>query len=56
MTVEGQDILRQRIAYTLSQLFVVSVKDPAFSAASSVATCANTLMGCSITLLLTFEM
>ncbi|KIF52331.1 DUF1800 family protein [Vibrio owensii] len=34
MTVEGQDILRQRIAYTLSQLFVVSVKDPAFSAAS----------------------
>ncbi|CAM3129930.1 DUF1800 family protein [Vibrio neptunius] len=34
MTVEGQDILRQRIAYTLSQLFVVSVKDPALSAAS----------------------
>lgn len=34
MTVEGQDILRQRIAYTLSQLFVVSVKDPAFSASS----------------------
>ena len=34
MTVEGDDILRQRIAYTLSQLFVVSVKDPAFKAAS----------------------
>ncbi|GEM75338.1 DUF1800 family protein [Vibrio sagamiensis] len=34
MTTEGQDILRQRIAYTLSQLFVVSVKDPAFKNAS----------------------
>lgn len=34
MTVEGDDVLRQRIAYTLSQLFVVSVKDPAFKAAS----------------------
>ncbi len=37
MTVEGNDILRQRIGYTLSQLFVVSVKDPAFSAASKAS-------------------